>query len=44
MEELIARHRKLALGCRMHGVFMGVTVYADNVVLLGEMPWLKFRK
>ena len=34
MEELIAIHRKLGLGCRMHGVFMGVTVYADDVVLL----------
>ena len=34
MEEIIARHRKLGLGCKMHGVFMGVTVYADDVFLL----------
>ena len=34
MEELIARLRKLGLGCTVHGVYMGVTVYADDVVLL----------
>ena len=34
MEELIARLRKLGLGCSVHGVFMGVTVYADDVVIL----------
>ena len=34
MEELIGRLRKLGLGCTVHGVYMGVTVYADDVVLL----------
>ena len=34
MEELIARLRRLGLGCTVHGVYMGVTVYADDVVLL----------
>ena len=45
MEELIARLRKFSLGCSVHGVFMGVTVYADDVVILApsrnalvEMP------
>ena len=34
MEDLIARLRRLGLGCTVHGVYMGVTVYADDVVLL----------
>ena len=34
MEELIARLRKLGLGCTVHGVYRVVTVYADDVVLL----------
>ena len=48
MEELIARLRKLGLGCSVLGVFMGVTVYADDVVISAvqnlhpaEMHWLK---
>ena len=36
MEELIARLRKLGLRCRILGVFMGVTVYADGFVSLAH--------
>jgi hypothetical protein len=34
LEDLIARLRRLGLGCRVQGVYMGVTVYADDVILL----------
>ena len=33
-EELIAELRCLGLGCRMFDMFVGVTVYADDVILL----------
>jgi hypothetical protein len=33
-EDLIAELRSLGLGCRMFDIFVGVTVYADDVILL----------
>ena len=33
LEELILRLRLLGLGCRIQGIFLGVTVYADDVIL-----------
>ena len=33
-EDLIAELRTLGLGCRMFDIFVGVTVYADDVILL----------
>ena len=33
-EDLFVRLRRLGLGCRIHGVFLGVTMYADNVIMI----------
>ena len=33
-EDLIAELRSLGLGCRMFDIFVGVTVYADDAILL----------
>ena len=33
-EELIKELRKLGLGCRIHNIFLGIMVYADDVILL----------
>ena len=33
-EDLIAEIRSLGLGCRIHDIFLGITIYADDVILL----------
>ena len=33
-EDLIAEIRSLGLGCRIHDIFVGITIYADDVILL----------
>ena len=34
VEDLFARLRQLAIGCRIHRVYYGITVYADDLVLM----------
>ena len=33
-EALISQLRKLGLGCRMYDIYVGITIYADDVILL----------
>ena len=33
-EDLIAEIRSLGLGCRIQNIFLGITIYADDVILL----------
>ena len=33
-KDLIKELRQLGLGCRIHNIFLGIMVYADDVILL----------